>query len=311
MLHKIIPFLFVIHFMCAGCVVAAFNEAEWRETYDHPKVRKATERWLSPGPELEKKEFELASKRGNLPKDPARAKKYIKELVEFYSHFYSTIYKGTKINTEIARRVIANPNFNEFHKGNASLLLYIDSNDTSYLKRYILSHSPRANLFLRVHDPAAVKIASEIVAGAYEERIKKSPGKYSKVVAGSLAGLAGMMYAQNGGDLAIAKMLFQDFPSLTGPLGMRALVAPSRVATTLYNRAPRAALEDFLYAQYQNGGDQVLANIKMNATPELAEIVDKVGERYINDARILLKKVKAVKPKAKPSSPAQPADKAK
>jgi hypothetical protein len=78
--------------VCAGRAGGAFDEAEWKKTYDHPKVRAVTERWLNPDPELEKQFRESASADGTLPKDPVHADKYVKEYVAFYSHFYLTIY---------------------------------------------------------------------------------------------------------------------------------------------------------------------------------------------------------------------------
>jgi len=296
--------LAVFFVICIGHANGAFDEAEWRKAYDHPKVKEASAIWLNPGPEQEKFAREEASTWGTLPKDPARAEKYIKQYVAFESSFYSTVYKHAKIDSQLARQVLANPDFGEDDvKRDACLLLYIDSGDVSYLKRYLLSNEYSPKLFLRVHDPAVVKVAMEIVGEAYKERMDNwndpTQGKNAKIVAAALPAFAGMMYVQDGGNLSVAKALFRDIWVFSAALGMRALVASVDTARTLQSEAPERALRDFLYTQYEQCDDQSLANIKRNATPELAKIVDEVGERYRDDVKKMLDKVNAVKPAAR------------
>jgi len=297
----LLPAFFVI---CIGHANGAFDEAEWRKTYDHPKVKEVTALWLNPGPEQKKFAREKASREGTLPKDPARAEKYIKQYVAFESSFYSTVYKHTKIDSQLARQVLANPDFDDDNvKSDACLLLYVDSGDVSYLKQFLLSTEDSAKLFLRVHDPAVVKVAMEIVGEAYKERMDNwndpEKGKSAKIVATALPAFAGMMYVQDGGNISVARVLFRDVSVFSAASGFRGLVAHADAALTLYNEGTKQALNDFLYAQYQNGNDQVVANIKRSATPELLKIVDEVGERYREDVKTMLDKVNAARPAAK------------
>jgi len=311
MRNRGIVLLLVSLVMYVGHARGAFNEEEWRKTYDHPKVKAAVERWLTPGQNLEKFAREKASREGTLPKDPARAEKYISEYVAFMSSFYATIYKGTKIDSQLARQVLENPDFSEDDvKRDACLLLYIDSGDVSYLKRYLLSNEYSPKLFLRVHDPAVVPVALEIIGEAYKNRLDhwSTPDQKQsvKIVAAALPAFAGMMYVQDGGNLQVAKLLFRDASLFSPALGMRGFYAFPEISMTLYREAPRSALEDFLYAVYEKCDSQALGNIKMNAeknnTPELAEIEDKVGERYRSDCQKMFEQIKA----AKSQSPAQP-----
>ena len=154
---------------------------------------------------------------------------------------------------------------------------------------------------------AVVKVAMEIIGEAYKERLDNwnapDKGTSAEIVARALPAFAGMMYVQNGGNLTLAKVLFRDMRVFAPAAGYRSFVIPVDTAVTLYNEAPRRALEDFLYIQYQNGEDNALANIKRNDPPELAKIVDEVGRRYGDDVNKMLDRVRAAKSKAKPSSP--------
>ena len=254
-----ICFLLISFVVCVGHVRGEFNQEEWRATYDHPKVKAATKRWLEPGPELEKYVRERVFETGTIPKDPARAERYVKEYIAFTVSYYLTVYKGTKIDTQLARQVLANPDFSEEDiKKKAYLLLYIDSGNVSYLKQYLLSSGFSPKLFLRVHDPAVVRVALEIVGEAYKERFEKwyedpRQGRNFMGVAAGLPGFAGMMYVQRNGNVSAAKALFRDFRLSPPILGAYSVVASVDMALMLYHEAPRRALEDFLYAMYETG----------------------------------------------------------
>jgi hypothetical protein len=308
-ISQIMILLIVTHFLSFFCVntFAAISIEEWRKTFDNPKIREANQIWLSPGPELEKKVRESAAQRGVLPKDPAHADKYVKELVAFQSNCLSVAYENSKINVEAARSVIANPDFHDSIRGDAYLLLYIDNGDITYLKKYLLSSETSPNLFLRVHDPAVLEPMLEIVSEAYRERVRdynmnESPGKSSRIIAESLPAVAGMMYFQEGGNTNIARQLFRDLNLFSAVSGNLSWFARVRAARTLHEYAPLPALEDFLYILYQNGEGQELVNIKNNASPELIKIVDKVGERYRSDVQKMFEQVKVAKPKEKTKS---------
>jgi hypothetical protein len=291
--------LFTIY---ASRASAAIDEATWRNIFDTPMAKKTLERWCSPREELEKSVREQKVKTGELPNDPDRAEKYVKDYVAFNVTYYGRIYKGTKIDVEAAKRVLTNDDFDDAQKADALLLLYIDSGDIAYLKKYFFAHPQSPRLFLRVRDPAVVNLVLEIVAEGYKERLGDLDGPLGKnatVVADSLPELAGIMYVQNGGNISVARRLFRDYWTFAG-VSQHNMVPPVEAAQILYEQGSKQALEDFLYALYQNCEGHMLVTIKSSVTPELAEIVDKVGERYRKDVKKILDQVSATKAMGKP-----------
>ena len=165
-----------------------------------------------------------------------------------------------------------------------------------------------------MHDHALIPLAFDIVSEGYKEQMMfivtgTTQGKYARCVSVGLPGLAGTMYVQKfEGGMRFARQLFRDAPLFTVSAGS---VGQIEMANMLYHLAPRQALEDFLYAQYQNGDAQMLANIKRNARPELAEIMGKVGERYREDVKKMLDQMSAATPTTKSKSPVQPSRRSK
>lgn len=264
---------------------AAIDEADWRKIFDSPESREANAWWFEPREKVEarvRERLESRLKHDPSPqsaflKDPARANQYLKDTVDLYTTFYSRIYKGTKIDTEAAQRVLANPDFSNVLKGEA-LLLYIDSGDVAYLRKFLASSEFAPSLFLRVRDPAVVEVARGIVAEAYKEQLGNPRGPRGQnltIVGRALPAFAGMMYFQEGGDSSsVGRQLFHDVGLFAG------LFSPMEAARTLHERGTGGALNDYLFALCQNGWGQILGEIKKNAKPELAGIIDKVVERY-------------------------------
>jgi hypothetical protein len=277
----------------ASTAAGAIDEASWRGMFDREKSLAANKRWLSPGPDLEKQVRGEVEARGEMPKDPARAEKYVKELVALNATYYSRYFNGTKIDVDAARRVLANDDFNDGDKAIAQLLLYLDSGKVEELKKYLMTSRTSPSLFLKVRDPDVAKVVIEMISDAYKQRtqdINGLPAGPAVLVGADIASYAGIMYKQQGGNLELAHKLLQDFrlfPNITVQL---IPYNAGDIAGRLLKDVSEHAAEDFIYAMYQNCDGESLWNIKQ-ASPELAKLVDKVGERYKDDVRKVFDRV--------------------
>jgi hypothetical protein len=282
----------------SDCARGAIDESTWRKVFDDPQTRKITKRYLDPRAELEKELREELSKRGVLPKDPVRAQRYVRDYAALCAAYYSRIYNGTKVDVNAAKNVLANDDFDEVSKSMAQLLLYVDSGDLSDLKKYLFASKnsvyPNIDFFLKVRDTEVVNVALEIVSDAYKERVENMnelPGENAKLVGMGLEGFAGIMYKQQkGAVLEVARQLFRDYRLFPDMSNSVILYDAGKVAAKLRQDVSEQAAEDFIYAMYQNCDVESLLNIK-RASPELAQLVEKVGERYKDNARKMFDKI--------------------